>query len=195
LTLALEFAIEGVETIYTNYDELRALQSVDRFIESWEIGQLCEPLLMIDPPSAQTADPDHRAKDLWLNVKRSLRWLGATPLLRGAVVAVLAVALCAALSQFGLLGGHALPLSPSQSESAPMFQPSIARIDDAPASLRHRRFVAAGSHGNTPWYRIDNRSSVEPDAQPVKPLRSRCTQTYEVPSEGGGKASVNVVRC
>jgi opacity protein-like surface antigen len=48
-------------------------------------------------------------------------------------------------------------------------------------------------------------STVTPDAQPsgpttpyayVKPPRSRCsTQTYKVPSEAGGEASINVVRC
>jgi hypothetical protein len=198
LTLALESAIEGVEIIYSKHDELRALQSLDRFIESSEIGRRIEPrepLLMIDPPPAQTADADHRAKGPSLNVERSLHWPGAAPLLRGAVVATLAVALCAALSQFGLLARPAPLSSPSQSASAPMFRPSIARIDGAPASLRHRRFVAAGSQGDTPRDSSDDRSTVAPDEQPVKPLRSRCTQTYEVPSEGGGKASINVVRC
>jgi hypothetical protein len=48
-------------------------------------------------------------------------------------------------------------------------------------------------------------STVAPDEQPtyptaaypyVKPPRSSCsTQTYKVPSEAGGEASVNVVRC
>jgi len=48
-------------------------------------------------------------------------------------------------------------------------------------------------------------STVSPDEQPsyptaaypyVKPPRSSCsTQTYKVPSEGGGEASINVVRC
>jgi hypothetical protein len=198
LTLALESAIEGVEIIYSKHDELRALQSLDRLIESSEIARRIEPrepLLMIDPRRAQTADADHRAKGPSPNVERSLHWLGAAPLLRGVVVAILVVALCAALSQFGLLGRHALLSSPSQSESAPMFRPSIARIDGAPASLQHRRFVAAGSQGDTPWYSSDDRSTVAPGKQPVKPLRSSCTQTYEVPSEGGGKASINVVRC
>jgi hypothetical protein len=47
--------------------------------------------------------------------------------------------------------------------------------------------------------------TVTPDQQPsyptaaypyVKPPRSGCsTQTYKVPSEGGGEASINVVRC
>ena len=198
LTLALESAIEGVETIYSEHDEFRALQSLDRFIESSEIGRRIEPpepLLMIDPPPTQTADADHRAKGPSLNVERSLHWLRAAPLLRGAVVAILAVALCAALSPFDLLGRHAPLSSPSQSESAPMFRPSIARIDGAPAGLRHRRFVAAGSQSDTPRYNSDDRSTVAPDEQPVKPLRSSCTQTDEVPSESGGKASINVVRC
>ena len=48
-------------------------------------------------------------------------------------------------------------------------------------------------------------STVTPDEQPtypttaypyVKPPRSSCsTQTYKVPSEAGGEASINVVRC
>ncbi len=51
----------------------------------------------------------------------------------------------------------------------------------------------------------DDPSTVAPDEQPayptaaypyVKPPRSSCsTQTYKVPSEAGGEASVNVVRC
>jgi hypothetical protein len=51
----------------------------------------------------------------------------------------------------------------------------------------------------------DDPSTVAPDEQPtypttaypyVKPPRSSCsTQTYKVPSEHGGEASVNVVRC
>src|SRR5258705_271827 len=39
LMLALESAIEGVETIYSKHDELRALQSLDRLIESSEIAR------------------------------------------------------------------------------------------------------------------------------------------------------------
>ena len=39
-------------------------------------------------------------------------------------------------------------------------------------------------------------STTRPDEQPVKPPRSSCsTQTYKVPSEGGGEASINMVRC
>jgi hypothetical protein len=119
LTLALDSAIERVETIYSKHDELRALQSLYRLIESSEIGRSevliepREPLLIVNQAPAQTADADHlpvvltRAKGTSLNVGRSLHWPGAAPLLRGAMVAIFAVALCVVLSQFGLLGTQA----------------------------------------------------------------------------------------
>src|SRR5215471_3471520 len=151
LMLALQSAIEGVETIYSKHDELRALQSLDRLIESSEIGRSKvmieprEPLLIINPAPTQTAHADHppvfsaRAKDTSLNVERLLHWPGAAPLLRGAMVAIFAVALCALFSQFSLLGRE--PQS-SQRESALTIQPAIAPPF---AHFRHRRFVAAGS--------------------------------------------------
>jgi hypothetical protein len=59
-----------------------------------------------------------------------------------------------------------------------------------------------GYYGDSDYY---DPSTVAPDEQPtyptaaypyVKPPRSSCTtQTYKVPSEDGGEASVNVVRC
>jgi hypothetical protein len=119
LTLALESAIERVETIYSKHDELRALQSLDQLFESSEIGRSevmiepPEPLLIVNQAPAQTSDADHlpvfltRAKGASLNVERSLHWPGAAPLLRGALVAIFAVVLCVVLSQFGLLGTQA----------------------------------------------------------------------------------------
>jgi hypothetical protein len=119
LTLALESAIERVETIYSKHDELRALESLDRLIESSEIDarevliEPREPLLIVNQAPAQTADADRlpvvlaRAKGTSLNVGRSLHWPGAAPLLRGAMVAIFAAALCVVLSQFGLLGTQA----------------------------------------------------------------------------------------
>ena len=68
----------------------------------------------------------------------------------------------------------------------------------------HYRGLGApyGYYGDSGYY---DPSTVAPDEQPaypttaypyVKPPRSRCsTQTYKVPSEAGGEASVNVVRC
>jgi hypothetical protein len=211
LTLALESAIEGVETIYSKHDELRALQSLDRLIESSEIGRSeimiepREPLLIINQaPTTADADPVFlsRAKDTSLNVKRLLHWPGAAPLLRGALVAIFALALCAVFSQFGLLGRQA-PLSlSSQPESAPTIRAATARTHDAPvAHFQPRRVVAAGSPavalGDAPRDRGDyDPSTARPDEQPVKPPRSSCsTQTYKVPSEGGGEASINMVRC
>jgi hypothetical protein len=205
LMLALESAIEGVETIYSKQDELRALQSLDRLIESSEIGRSKvmieprEPLLIINQAPTQTADADPVSS---LNVKRLLHWPGAAPLLRGALVAIFALALCAVFSQFSLLGRQA-PLSlSSQPESAPTIRAATARTHDAPvAHFQPRRVVAAGSPavalGDAPRDRGDyDPSTVRPDEQPVKPLRSSCsTQTYKVPSEGGGEASINMVRC
>jgi hypothetical protein len=213
LTLALESAIEGVEAIYSKHDELRGLQSLDRLIESSKISRSeimiepRKPLLIINQGST-TADADHppvflsRAKDTSLNVKRLLHRPGAAPLLRGALVAIFALALCAVFSQFGLLGRQA-PLSlSSQPESAPTIRAATARPHDAPvAHFQPRRVVAAGSPavalGDAPRDRGDfDPSAVRPDEPPVKPPRSSCsTQTYKVPSEGGGEASINMVRC
>jgi hypothetical protein len=212
LMLALESAIEGVETIYSKQDELRVLQSLDRLIESSKISRSevmiepREPLLIINQ-GPTTAEADHspvfsaRAKDTSLNVKRLLHGPGAAPLLRGALVAIFALVLCAVFSQFGLLGRQA-PLSLSQPESAPTIRAATARTHDAPvAHSQPRRVVAAGSPavalGDAPRDRGDyDPSTVRPNEQPVKPPRSSCsTQTYKVPSEGGGEASINVVRC
>ena len=213
LMLALESAIEGVETIYSKQDELRVLQSLDRLIESSKIGRSevmiepREPLLIINQ-GPTTADADRppvfsaRAKDTSLKVERLLHWRGAAPLLRGAMVAIIALALCAVFSQFGSLGRQA-PLSlSSQAESAPTIRAATARTDNAPvAHFQPRRVVAAGSPavalGDAPLDRSDyDPSTVRLDEQPVKPPRSSCsTQTYKVPSEGGGEASINMVRC
>src|SRR6266446_9265588 len=61
---------------------------------------------------------------------------------------------------------------------------------------------SVGYYGGGGYY---DPSTVAPDEQPANPIaaypyvtppRSRCsTQTYKVPSEAGGEASVNVVRC
>ena len=213
LMLALESAIEGVETVYSKQDELRVLQSLDRLIESSKIGRSevmiepREPLLIINQ-GPTTADADRppvfsaRAKDTSLKVERVLHWPGAAPLLRGALVAIFALALCAVFSQFALLGRQA-PLSLSSlPESAPTIRAATARTHDAPvAHFQPRRVVAAGSPavalGDAPRDRGDyDPPTVRPNEQPVKPPRSSCsTQTYKVPSEGGGEASINMVRC
>ncbi len=143
LSLALEFAIERVETIHSKYDELRALQSFDRLIQSSEIAasevmvEPRTPLLILNEAPAQRKDADHlsvfltRANDTWLNIKQSLCWRGTAPLLRGATVAIFAVALCVVFDrQFSLLERQA-PHS-----AAPMVQKSASSepksVDQAP---------------------------------------------------------------
>jgi hypothetical protein len=204
MTLALESAIESVETIYSRHDELRALRSLHRLIESSEIGwsevtiKQREPLLIIDQPAPQTAEANHRPKGASLNVERLLPWVGAAPLLRGAMVAIFALALGAVLIHFGQIGRQAALSPSSQPESAPMAPPAIARIQDA---FSHRRFVDAGAPAVVLGNALSdsghhNPSTVAPDEQPVKlPGPSHCTQTYTVPAEGGGQASINIVRC
>ena len=208
MTLALESAIEGVETFYSKRADLRALQSLDQLIERSEISpsevisEAREPLLIVNQAVPQTADSDHRpifwarAKGMSLNVKRSLGPVAA-PLLRAAMVAIFAVALGAAVSQFGLLGHQAPLSSPSQAEPAPVIEPAISHVNGAPADFRHRHFVAAGSQGDAFRYsRGHEPLTVAPEEQPVKAPRSSCsTQTYKVPSEGGGEASITMVRC
>ena len=212
--LALESAIEGVEVMYSRRDELRALQSLHRFIESSEIGQsevMIEPRapsLIINQKSAHSEDTYHRlvflagVKGPSPNLKRSLRWADVAVPLRGATVAIIAVALCVVLSQLGSLGRQAALSLPSQPKSEPMVQPAMADVNGAPfAYFQPRRLVAAEapavSPGDAPRYRGDyDPSAAGPDERPLKPPRPSCsTQTFKVPSEAGGETSVNVVRC
>jgi hypothetical protein len=147
LMLELESAIERVETIYSKHDELKALQSLDRLIESLDIGadetkvKPREPLLIIDQTPAQTADADRpptfltTAKPAPPNFVRSWRWSGLAPLLRGAAVATFGVVLCVILGrQFGLFARQSPepPLPIVQKDESP--EPKSAM--QAPPPLR-----------------------------------------------------------
>jgi len=126
LTLALESAIERVESIHSKSDEVRALQSLYRLLESSEIParevfiEPREPLLIANRAPAQTADADHCRAFLSpvdgaaVNVERSVHWPRAAALLRGAIVAVFAVVLCLGVSQSGLLRNQAPQLAAVQ---------------------------------------------------------------------------------
>src|SRR5262249_1785677 len=134
-TLALEPAIDRVETIYSKHDELRALQSLYRLIESSEIGRSevliepPEPLLIVSQAPAQTTDAEPvfltRAKGASLKVERSLHWAGAAPILRGALVVIFSVALCVVLSQFGLLGTQAPQKATVEKNASPEPKPVV----------------------------------------------------------------------
>jgi hypothetical protein len=212
-TLALESAIKCVEIVYSRHDALKAPKSLDRSIESSEIGRSDvmtgprEPL-PINQPSTEAAHADHppvyrvRAKSVSSILKRSLRWPGAGPLLRGAVVAIFAVVLCGLFGQFGTLGRQAMLSLPSQQASEPMVEPALARSHGTPsAHFRHRRVVTAESTTVPPGDASRYSDGMIPptaknDEQPLKQPRPSCrTRTYKVPSEAGGETSVNVVRC
>ena len=78
-TLALESAIQSVETSYSRHDEVRALRSLHQLVESSEIGwsevtiKPRGPMLIIDQPAAQTAEANHRPNGASLIVERLLR--------------------------------------------------------------------------------------------------------------------------
>src|SRR6266480_2838020 len=94
LSLALESAIESVETIYSRPDGLRAPRSLHRVSKTRKpAGARVEPREpLIDQPAAQT-EANHRPKGASVIVERLLCWPGAAPLLRGAMVAIFALLL------------------------------------------------------------------------------------------------------
>jgi hypothetical protein len=162
LMLALESAIERVETIYSKHDELKALQSLDRLIESLEGGvgetriQARESLLIINQTPAYTLTADHPPNLLTTatrtrpNFVRSWRWSGLAPLLRGAMVAIFSVALCIMLGrQLGLFARQ--PPQPT----APMVQK-----DESPESTSVVR--APGSPLQTPATMVQPQSPALP---------------------------------
>ena len=119
LTLALESAIERVETIHSKHDNLKPIQSLDRLADSSEVlVKSQKPVLTINQTS-RSVDAGHLPSFLTreTGTTRTLdgSWLpGAAALLRGAMVATLAIAASVALDrQFGLFGSQASqPLPP-----------------------------------------------------------------------------------
>jgi hypothetical protein len=106
LALALESAIERVETVSSKHDHVKVLQSLDRFsnrseVDAYEVmieGR--EAPIIKHLPSFLTWAVDGSRK-----VESSPRWMGAAPLVRAAVVAVLGIVLCTVLDRhFGVFG-------------------------------------------------------------------------------------------
>jgi hypothetical protein len=114
LALALESAIDRVETVYSKHDHLRSL---DRLTNSSEVdgseitieGRKSAP--MIRPQSPHTTHLPSFSSGVvgdWRKAKPSWHCMGAAPLARAAVVAILAVLLCAVTyRQFGFFGRQA----------------------------------------------------------------------------------------
>src|SRR5262252_5372119 len=139
LALALESAIDRVETVYSKHDHLRSL---DRLTNSSEVdaseitieGRKSAP--MIRPPSPHTTHLPSFSSGVvgdWRKAKPSWHCMGAAPLARAAVVAILAVLLCAVLyRQFGFFGHQApQPFASVHKIDRPQAKPVVqASADD-----------------------------------------------------------------
>jgi hypothetical protein len=111
LSVALESAIERVETIHSKHDSLEAIQSLDRLADISEIkaqapGRIVhhEAVSVYEHPL-----PSFLIRETPTRNTRNQAWLsGAAPLLRGAIVVILAVGGCLVLDhQFGFFGSRA----------------------------------------------------------------------------------------
>jgi hypothetical protein len=93
--------------------------------------RISPPILSSLPGKAQTADANHLPVSLGptkgrsLKVERSVYWPATGPLLRTAMVAIFAVALCVILSQFGLLGPQAPQTAASTVQKNAMPEPKL----------------------------------------------------------------------
>src|SRR5215475_3490855 len=96
LALALESAIDRVETVYSKHDHLRRLQSLDRLTNSSEVDaseitiEGRKAALIIRPPSPHTAHLPSFSTGVvgdCRKAKPSWHWMGAAPLARAAVSA------------------------------------------------------------------------------------------------------------
>jgi hypothetical protein len=106
LALALESAIERVETVSSKHDHVRVLQSLDRLTDRSEV-RACEVPVERDPASLIKYLPNFSTCNVDGSRKRKASWqsMGAAPLVRAAVVAVIAIVLCAVLDlHFGVFG-------------------------------------------------------------------------------------------
>jgi hypothetical protein len=142
LALALESAIDRVETVYSRHDHLRVLQSLDRLTNSSEVDaseitiEGRKSALIIRPPSPHTTHLPSFSTGVvgdCRKAKPSWHWMGAAPLARAAVVAILAVLLCAVLyRQFGFFGRQApQPFASVHKIERPQAKPVVqASADD-----------------------------------------------------------------
>jgi hypothetical protein len=148
-TSALESAIEHVETVYSKHENLQALQPLGHLTSSSKFNPFermiepRQPALVVDQSrpaivntnhlpnfSSRAADPSGKAGSSWC-------WNSAAPLLRGAMVAILALALCVALArQFAIFGHQAPP---------PVFSPVVQKVE----RTERKPFVQASGQAPT----------------------------------------------
>jgi hypothetical protein len=107
LALALESAIERVETISSKHDHVKLLQSLDRFTNRSEVDAR---EVTIEAREAASTSKHPTSFLTWAvdgsrKAETSSHWMGAAPLVRAAVVAVLGIVLCTVLDHhFGIFG-------------------------------------------------------------------------------------------
>ena len=139
LTLALESAIDRVEAIHSKHDELRALRSLDRLIQSSEVGasgvmlEPRTPLLIVNQAPARPADANHLPALPPANGTKWRYWLGTPPVLRAAMIGLIAVALGVALDRPAPTMHKAATLEPTAIVQA------TGRASQSPATLMPRQ--------------------------------------------------------
>ena len=107
LALALESAIERVETVSSKHDRVKVLQSLERHTNRSEVDA-CEVSIEGREPAPITKYPPNfltRVVDGSRKVESSWHWMGAAPLVRAGVFAVLGIVVCTVLDRhFGVFG-------------------------------------------------------------------------------------------
>jgi len=107
LSVALESAIERAEAIHSKHDSLEAIRYLDRLV-----GISQAPGRIVSQEAVRVyehSSPSFLSREMAMRRTRNRAWLpGAAPLLRGAIVAILALAGCVVLDhQFVFLGQRA----------------------------------------------------------------------------------------
>jgi hypothetical protein len=149
LMAALETAIERVEVHSARQDEVRALQSLARMIESAAPKPAAtsesHPIVVIDQAPDITGD-DTEAPAFLVPPRRVPRgsapawsWSGAAPLLRASIVVILVIVACVILDrQLAVFGGRAPPTvaeAPPTAEKIAAAKPKAAAPAQAPVIL------------------------------------------------------------
>jgi hypothetical protein len=111
VTIALESAIERVESIHSKHDNLQPIQSLERLTHSSDIKSQ-PPVRIVNQDSTRIYAqqlPSFLIRETALPTTRNRAWRpGAAQLVRGAIVAILALAVSVVLDhQFGLFGSRA----------------------------------------------------------------------------------------
>jgi hypothetical protein len=134
LALALESAIERVETVSSKHDRLKVLQSLGRHTNRSEV-EFCEASTEGREPAPIVKHlPDFLTRDVdgARKVEASRHWMAAAPLVRAGMVAVLGIVLCTMLDRHFGIFGRQLP-QPFASVVYKVERPEVKQIRQASA--------------------------------------------------------------